>query len=82
MGLPRDSFACFRRALSRREREVFDRLIETAVKQQDEKVKVFRVGKLVQDIDPVEAAFLFLLLEHEKEIIELRSRFMEKSRRQ
>ncbi len=78
MALPRDPFTHFRRALSKRDQGAFDRLMERAVRHEDSKIMVFKVGTLLQGIDPVEVVFLSILLEHEKEIIELRSRSMEK----
>ncbi len=78
MALSRDLFTHFRKALSERDQEAFDRLVERAVRHENRRVMVFRVGALLQGIDLVEAVFLSILLDHEKEIIELRSRSMEK----
>ncbi len=80
MALPRDPFTHFRRALSKRDQGAFDRLMERAERHEVSKVMVFRVGTLLQGIDPVEIVFLPILLEHEKETNELRSRSMEKPR--
>ncbi len=61
----KDSCTHFRRA--EREKESFDSMMEKAKRHED---------VVILDIDPGEQFFLSVMLEHEKEIIELRNRLM------
>ncbi len=70
----RDSIALFRRALAGSDKLAFDALMQRAEKHEEGKIRTSNVGKPVQGMELMEALFLSIMLEHEKEIIELRYR--------
>ncbi len=75
MIMPIDPFSWFRKALSKQDKETFDHIMERASKHDGGKVKIFRMGEFeLHSIDPANAIILTIMLEHEKEIIELRAR--------
>ena len=60
----------FRRALRRRDREAFDSMMNKA--RQHASASIFNV-----DIDPSDSMVMSILLEHEKEMAELKGRLRE-----
>ncbi len=56
----------FRRALKTGYKEPFDSMMEKAAKHMD---------PAILDMDPHEQVFISILLEHEKDILELRNRY-------
>ena len=69
MGLDRDPIAYFRRAMRGQDKEALDSLLERAKKHED---------VVILGADRMEILFLSVLLEHEKEFLELRERVREK----